>query len=131
MVFLKKKVAVMKKTKLFSVSMKDCQLQTFCTGGAGGQNQNKNQKGVRIVHKPSNAVGEGREYKSQLQNKKAAFRRLADSKEFKLWVKREASKLEGKPSIEELVEEEIQEKNLKIEIKDQDGNWVLKESWVD
>jgi hypothetical protein len=55
-----------------SVTMKDCDLQTFRCGGPGGQNVNKVNSGVRITHRVSGAVGEARDSRSQLQNKKAA-----------------------------------------------------------
>jgi len=29
----------------------DYEIQTFCTGGPGGQHQNKTQSGVRLIHK--------------------------------------------------------------------------------
>jgi hypothetical protein len=69
------------------VSVHDCEVQHFRSGGAGGQNQNKRDTGTRIIHHPSGARGESREERSQLQNKKAAFRRMIDSKEFKLWLR--------------------------------------------
>lgn len=63
---------------IFSFTKKDFNIQTFCTGGPGGQNQNKNSNGVRIVHKESGLFSESRVHKSQKQNKKAAFRKLCD-----------------------------------------------------
>lgn len=73
----------------FSVTLKDCDVQTFKSGGPGGQNQNKRDTGVRVIHKPSGAVGISREERSQLQNKKTAFKRMAATKEFKIWVKKQ------------------------------------------
>lgn len=75
---------------LFSVTLKDCVVQTFRSGGAGGQNQNKRDTGVRIIHRASGARGEARDERSQLQNKKLAFRRMADSEIFKAWVARQS-----------------------------------------
>lgn len=63
---------------IFSVTLKDCEQQTFRSGGKGGQNQNKRETGVRIIHHPSGARGEARDERSQLQNKKLAFRRMAE-----------------------------------------------------
>lgn len=75
---------------VLSVTLADCEVQTFRAGGKGGQNQNKRDTGVRIIHPPSGARGESREERSQLQNKRAAFRRMAESSEFKAWVRRQA-----------------------------------------
>lgn len=75
---------------LFSVTLADCIVQTFRSGGAGGQNQNKRDTGVRIIHRASGARGEARDERSQLQNKKLAFRRMAGSALFKAWVARQS-----------------------------------------
>lgn len=75
---------------LFSVTLKDCEVQTFHAGGKGGQNQNTRDTGVRIIHKASGARGEARDERSQLQNKKLAFRRMADSRLFRAWVAKQS-----------------------------------------
>ncbi len=46
-----------RKQILFSVAEKDFDVQTFRSGGPGGQNQNKVESGVRIVHRTSGAAG--------------------------------------------------------------------------
>lgn len=53
---------------VFSVTARDCVRQTFRSGGKGGQNQNKRDTGVRFIHRPSGAVGEARDERSQHQN---------------------------------------------------------------
>ena len=73
-----------------SVSIKDCRVDTFRAGGPGGQRQNKVSSGVRIVHEPSGAVGESRDERSQLQNKKLAFRRMSTTQSLR-------SGLDGSP----------------------------------
>lgn len=70
------------KERILSVTIHDCEVQTFRSGGKGGQNQNKRDTGVRVIHHPSGARGEARDQRSQLQNKKSAFRRMAQSKAF-------------------------------------------------
>lgn len=100
-----------------SVTLKDCRVDLFRASGPGGQNRNKRDTAVRIVHAPSGAKGEAKEHKSQLQNKKAAFKRMAESVEFKLWAD---AIVRGEISVEEA----MQEKNLKIETQDEDGKWV-------
>lgn len=80
----------MERQLLFSVTLADCDVQTFRAGGPGGQNQNKRDTGVRIIHRASGARGESREERSQLQNKRLAFRRMADSAMFRAWVARQS-----------------------------------------
>jgi protein subunit release factor B len=102
----------MAREKLFTVTIKDCEVQTFRAGGKGGQNQNKRDTGVRIIHHASGARGESREGRTQLENKKLAFRRMGESIAFRTWVNRVALNLRP---IEEVVEEQMHEDNLLIE----------------
>lgn len=75
--------------KLLTVTLKDCDVQTKRGSGKGGQNRNKRDTAVRIVHRASGAVGESQEQRSQLQNKQAAFRRMAESTTFRTWLRRQ------------------------------------------
>lgn len=70
-----------------TVSLKDCIVQTFRSGGKGGQHQNKTESGVRVIHIESGARGEARDERSQLQNKRLAFERMQDSADFKAWLR--------------------------------------------
>jgi protein subunit release factor B len=115
-----------KRELLFSITKKDFTIQTFNTGGPGGQNQNKREMGIRIIHKESGAVGESREYKSQLQNRKAAIKRLVEHPKFKIWHTRKVMELEEGRTIEQKVEEMMNLKNMKIEIKEKD-KWIVAE----
>jgi protein subunit release factor B len=106
--------------RVCTVTMKDLEIQTFCTGGKGGQNQNKNQTGVRLIHHPSGARGESREFKSQLQNKRAALRRLAQTKEFVLWAKKMAGiSVTNEEEVNKKINKMMDEKNLKIEARNE------------
>lgn len=78
------------RVRILSVTLADCEVQTFRSGGKGGQHQNKTESGVRVIHHPSGARGECREERSQLQNKKKAFVRMSNSDEFRAWVRRQA-----------------------------------------
>lgn len=69
-----------------SLTRKDFIVQTFRTGGPGGQKQNKTDSGVRITHKESGASSESRVHRSQHENKKEALQKLSESFEFKRWV---------------------------------------------
>ena len=46
---------------LFSLTKKDFKVETFCTGGKGGQHRNAKQYGVRIIHTASGARAEHRD----------------------------------------------------------------------
>lgn len=110
----------MSKELLFSVDISDCEVQTFRSGGKGGQNQNKRDTGVRVIHHPSGARGESREERSQLQNKKLAFRRMVDTAEFKYWVHLQTGKYK---SDAEYLEETLKPENMKLETRS-NNKWV-------
>jgi len=112
------------RTKLFSVSIHDCRVDTFRAGGKGGQNQNKRESGVRVVHPPSGAVGEARDSRDQLRNKRSAFTRMAESKLFQTWARVKAAELSTGKTIDELVNETLTDANIKTEVKDDQGRWV-------
>jgi protein subunit release factor A len=115
----------MKKRLLFSVTIADCKVQTFTVGGHGGAGKDTSNTGVRIIHPPSGAKGEARESRSQLDNKRTAFKRMAESPAFAAWVKLKAAQLAGEKSVDEKVEEALAAKNLKVERRGEDGKWEV------
>jgi len=114
----------MKREPLFTLTRKDFDVQTFRSGGKGGQHQNKVESGVRIVHRASNAVGESRTDRSQYRNRKLALERLTRSGKFKVWMNRIAFELSSGKTIEQQVDEAMTPQNLKIEARDETGKWV-------
>lgn len=111
----------MSKQRVLSVTIKDCDVETKRGSGAGGQNRNKRDTAVRIVHRASGAVGESQEERSQLQNKRTAFKRMAETKTFKAWLRRQLGEV---TLVEVQVNEQMRPHNLKMEAKDSVGNWV-------
>ena len=104
------------KKLLFSLTAKDFEFQTFCTGGKGGQHRNAKQNGVRCIHPPSGARAEHRDGRDQYLNRREAFRKCCESPEFKAWHRVEVPRRLGTlEKIEEEVDRQMDPKNIKIE----------------
>ncbi len=56
---------------------RDCDLDFFVASGPGGQNRNKVETAVRLVHRPTGTSVTATERRSQRANREAAFERMA------------------------------------------------------
>jgi len=113
------------KKLLFSLTKKDFRIDYFPGTGAGGQKKNKTENCCRITHLDSGAVGKSEEGRSKEHNKKTAFQRMTETKEFQSWYKLEVARKLGKiADIETEVKKTMQPENIKIECKDDNGKWI-------
>ncbi len=106
-----------------SVDGGDFRVETFRSGGKGGQHQNTTDSGARIIHVATGISAESRSERSQKYNKRIAFRNLINKPEFQLWLRLETAKRTGVfKDIDKQVESMMEDKNLRVEIK-RDGRW--------
>ena len=107
---------------LFSVTKDDCEWSYTKGTGAGGQKRNKTSSAVHCHHRPSGARGYSEASRSQLDNKKDAFVKMVNTKEFQDWHRKEAMLRSGVlQEIDSYVEKEL--RNIKIEVMN-DGKWM-------
>lgn len=102
----------------------DFKWQYMTAGGHGGQNVQKTATAVRCVHPESGATGNARDERSQFQNRRLAFQRCTSSPQFKFWCAQKMQEIEDGETIEQKVERDMRPENLRIEVKNEIGQWV-------
>jgi len=113
---------------LFSVTRKDFERQTFCTGGNGGSHRNAKQNGVRLIHRASGARAEHRDGRDQDKNERAAFLKLLETPEWKAWHRMEVARRLGQvKAAERATEEAMDPRNLRVEVRNEAGLWSVEE----
>lgn len=107
---------------LFSVTARDCEWSYTKGTGAGGQKRNKTSSAVHCFHRPSGAHGYSEASRSQHDNKREAFAKMAESEVFQKWNKLEAMKRCGiLDEIDRYVEQELKKVRLEIRVN---GKWT-------
>ncbi len=110
--------------KVFSVTKKDFEITWFSGTGSGGQHRNKHQNCCRLKHKATGIIKTGQAHRERLKNQKDALHSMADDKYFRAWCVQRLAEMEGGPTIEEWIEEQMQPKNLIVQVRDDNGKWV-------
>jgi peptide chain release factor 2 len=95
------------------VNLADLRIDTYRSGGKGGQNVNKVETAVRITHIPTNTVAACQSERSQLQNKTNAMK-LLRSKLYQLELEKQNAELD-----------EIEKSKMKIEWGSQIRSYVF------
>lgn len=115
----------MTKRLLFSVTIADCDVDTFCTGGNGGQHRNAKKNGVRVTHRASGATAEHRDGREQHINKRLAFVKMVNTPAFKAWHKAEVARRTGAAAAAEAaVEASLSPERVRVECFE-GGRWVV------
>lgn len=69
-------VVLLDKNQNFEFNMDDVLVETFKSGGAGGQHINKTESAVRLIHKPTGIISVCQDERSQTKNKERAIENL-------------------------------------------------------
>lgn len=93
-----------KQKLLFSITAADCEFKAKRGSGKGGQARNKTSNAIQCFHEPSGAMGECEDSRSQDLNRREAFKRMTETREFQTWLQLKIDAALGKVEIEEPTE---------------------------
>jgi protein subunit release factor B len=107
------------KEPLFSITADDCDWSYTRGTGNGGQKKNKTSSAVHCKHRASGAYGYSETSRSQLDNRRDAFKKMIETDTFQTWIKLEFMKRSGQmDEIERKVEQDLKKVKLEIKIDD-------------
>jgi len=107
---------------LFSVTANDCDWSYTRGTGKGGQKKNKTNSAVHCMHRPSGAHGYSEASRSQLDNRRDAFLKMVESKEFKTWHRLEFMRRTGEmANIDAAVAKSLQSVIIEAKVA---GKWT-------
>lgn len=107
---------------IFSVTKDDCDWSYTRGTGAGGQKKNKTSSAVHCKHRASGAKGYSEASRSQLDNRRDAFVKMVETKEFKEWHRMETLRRTGMMAdLDRKIAEELSKVKIEIRI---DGKWT-------
>lgn len=105
------------KKLLFSITKKDFEIQPYKASGKGGQNRNKRETAIRLIHKESGIMVTCGDEREQHRNLIKAFKNLVNKPEFKKWLQIKIAKYNyDEKEVEKEVKGLMKEENLKLNI---------------
>jgi protein subunit release factor B len=115
--------------KINLVGPKDITWTYICGSGKGGSARNKVHSGAMCFHGESGAQGRATDSRSLEDNKHQAFKRMTTHPKFKFWLARRLHEIESGETLEKEMERAMRPENLKIEVKNEQGQWIEESLW--